>query len=195
MNENHPPRLRPPLKKPDTALRAAHLVGRPPLIRNVQPIAKPVSPEQAKPTAALATTPSADLKKEIFCRVCDKRVIGSIPPGWYRLVRRIVPGSLGPHLPANRQRQTEMPMGLYCSIHCLISATKRLSELDESFRKQGIGLKPLAPAEQPPLLPPPATKGGIEMPFDMPFPEGNPEMKDQQQMKTFDAKGEETNHD
>jgi hypothetical protein len=55
-----------------------------------------------------------DSGREFFCRCCDKRVAGNVPAGWYRLNRRIVPGSLG----STWRWRSEMPMGLYCSIAC-----------------------------------------------------------------------------
>jgi hypothetical protein len=97
-----------------------------------------------------------DLVREFFCRHCDRRVTGNVPPGWYRLVRRILPGSLGP----GWDRRQEMLMGFYCSIVCLNSAMTRLAALDQSLRQRGIGLNRHLPGDVPPVLSTPKTKGG-----------------------------------
>jgi hypothetical protein len=137
---------------------------------NYSSSARPLQPPIAKRTARTAQSqlgspqptdpkpkPQDARHKEYFCRFCDKRATSDVPPGWYSLRRRIVPGSLGPHLPPKRNEQ---PMGLYCSLNCLISAIPRLLVLDANFTQRGVGLKPLAAGEQPPVIQAPASRGG-----------------------------------
>jgi len=80
-----------------------------------------------------------------------------------------VRGSLGPPPESWTQRdrvlrgnRITMGLGLYCSPECLVAALPRVSALVCDLDRGGIGLHPLAPDDEPPVLPPPVTKGGIE---------------------------------
>jgi hypothetical protein len=55
-----------------------------------------------------------------------------------------------------------MRLGLFCSWECLNEAMRRLRELNQMLNDRGIGLRPLAPGEAAPVLPPAVTKGGPE---------------------------------
>jgi hypothetical protein len=175
--------LRPPLRRPERITRviplSPHLqiggsrtrpVATPlPACENLAPLAAPSSP--VPPTSVeerRKEPPSPPALREYFCRHCDRRVSGGLPPpGWLNLRRHIVPGSLGspfPELPKlvrkiQRQRVT-MGLGFFCSWECLTAAMPRLGELHRSLQNRGIGLRPLSEGEAPPRLPPVARKGG-----------------------------------
>jgi hypothetical protein len=175
--------LRPPLRRPERITRAIQLSPHLQMGENqTRPVATPLraceslaplaAPSSPVPRTSVAERrkepPSPPALREYFCRHCDRRISGGLPPpGWLTLHRYIVPGSLGspsPDMPklvrtVQRQRVT-MGLGLFCSWECLTAAMPRLGELHCRLQNRGIGLRPLSQGEAPPDLPPPTTKGG-----------------------------------
>jgi hypothetical protein len=144
-------KLKPPLAKPDAALRDVHLNRRPRMIANFSPkpptVPPPPDPKPEKPPAPV---------REFFCRTCDRRASGAIPAGWWRLNRHVVRGSLPPPW----ERSHVQPFGLYCSLVCLLESLPRLELIEADLVRRGVGLRKLAQDEQPPVLPKPVTRGG-----------------------------------
>jgi hypothetical protein len=56
----------------------------------------------------------------------------SVPPDIYDAEAR-----------ARWAKQTLQPMGLFCSVECLVRSADRLKNLDHVFWEKGVGLKPL----------------------------------------------------
>jgi hypothetical protein len=110
-----------------------------------RPTAAAKAPKQSPPT----------LRREYFCRQCDWRNQGNIPVGWWHLSRHAVEGSL----PAPWDRRHSQPMGIYCSLECLLEVLLRLELLEADLKQLGVGLKKLKPGERPPALPAPVQKG------------------------------------
>jgi hypothetical protein len=68
----------------------------------------------------------------------------SVPPELYDAEAR-----------ARWAKRTLQPMGLFCSVECLVRSVDRLKGLDRVFREKGVGLKPLgetAPARIQPAV-------------------------------------------
>jgi hypothetical protein len=121
------------------------------------PLPRPPSPPPPPRPAAGKPVPSPRItSQEVFCRTCDARVVGPIPPGWWHLSRHVAPGSLA----WTGRARTAQPMGLYCSLYCLLEAMPRLELLQNDLQQRGVGMRSLAPGETPPVLPVPVTKGG-----------------------------------
>jgi hypothetical protein len=76
--------------------------------------------------------------------------------GWWHLSRRVIAGSL----PQPWTSQRHQPMGLYCSLYCLLDALPRLELIAADLTQHGVGMKRLAPGEIPPTLPPAVKQGG-----------------------------------
>jgi hypothetical protein len=152
--------LRPPLAAPEVKLG-----GRLPSAGNMKPApattprgaprfeAQPAKIPPPKTGAAIppasnsSTGHDVDTKprRPLTCREC--RIKAPWPAaGWYVLDRRIVPGSVPPDVLTEAERCTwarlnRQWMGIYCSMTCLRRSMERLEQLDEKFRKQGIGTR------------------------------------------------------
>jgi hypothetical protein len=122
------------------------------------------------PSVSASERKDEPARREYFCRQCDRRVSGNGPPaGWINIQRYILCGSLGGQ-PGSRskgqaaieKRRATMRLGLFCSWDCLTEAMGRLGELNQTLNERGIGLRPLAPGEVAPVLPPAVTRGGPE---------------------------------
>jgi hypothetical protein len=177
--------IQPPLAKPDSAIRQAHL-NRPPLLRNYSPKPAAVPPQSPKspvepgqpvkelkrkstPAAPAPRKPPPDLRpeREYFCRTCDRRITARWPPvGWLNLRRHIyrksiaLPEGLTEREQKVYRKRVTMGLGLFCGWNCLLAAMPRLGALCAELNERGIGLRRLAPGEQPANLLSHATKGG-----------------------------------
>jgi hypothetical protein len=151
------PKLRPPLAaKPDPVLRAVPIT-RPLLLKNFVPkLATAPPPEPAKPPAPASPPPqsAADPKQpEKFCRFCDKRAPGPIPPGWITVHRQVNPGSLlvppglSPREQHKREQNRHMMLGCFCGPDCLAKAMPRLSQFCQDLDRRGVGMRALALGE------------------------------------------------
>jgi len=160
MMQEKKPALQPPLSKPAPAPGKQHPNGRPPL-RLLRDYRKP-EPKPVPPPTAPSPRPAPQPEKppapprEFFCRQCDRRASGAIPAGWYHLGRHVVKGSL----PEPWHRLHTQPLGVYCSLVCVLDALPRLELLEADFGRRGVGLRKLAANEAPPALPAAVTKGG-----------------------------------
>ncbi len=170
--------LVPPLRRPAATLsrRGSH-----PQLSAILAQPAPSSPSSIQPARAPAPVPLPAAEKrpkepppalalhEYFCRTCDRRETGRVPPpGWLNLRRHVCRGTLAPPLGRSKQerevrrRRCSMGLGLYCSWPCLMAAMPRLSELYRALQEQGVGACPLQPGEAPFELPPSMTQGGLE---------------------------------
>jgi hypothetical protein len=151
-----PTPLRPPLRKPQPTSKPSKT---PPHLGTTVPIPQTERQKKfaasPKPAAAPAP-PTPKPPQEYFCRSCDRRALGTIPPGWWSLGRRVIRGSL----PAPWSRNHVQSMGLFCSLRCVFAALPRLEQLEADLNARGVGMRPLAPGEPPPQLPPPVKRGG-----------------------------------
>lgn len=154
-----PPRLVPALRRLETTPPR-----KPPHLQAGATPARP-APPPPPPVAQPAAPPTMLTLYEYFCRYCDRRETGCLPPPfWLNLRRHVVRGSLvpPPDLPKQEREvhRRRCSMGLYCSWNCLVAAMPRLGKLYHHLQEQGVGMRPLAKA--PAVLPSPVTKGGPE---------------------------------
>ena len=147
-------RLTPPLRKPDTGLRAAH-INRPRLLENFTPKIGPAPAETKKPEK------DRHPLREYFCRWCDRRITARLPPpGWINVRRHVYRGSLPIPEGLDKEQQKiyrrrcSMGFGYYCCWECLSAAMPRLAELNWQLNQRKVGLRRLNPGEDPPAMPP-----------------------------------------
>jgi hypothetical protein len=166
-------KLRPPLRKPDptahsdSSRRSSGATVRPALIHDepISPVETEVAVEPETSSARVPPSPpshvstaSSQPERVFFCNVCGKRATGRVPYGWLRVLRSVHPDSLPPDRLLIRRNQNgraiyaDLLVGIFCSAECMERGTSRLGNLVRCLAARGVGMRPLAHGEKPPLI-------------------------------------------
>jgi hypothetical protein len=143
-----PYKLRPPLREP---------------VSEAQPEVAPshnTSPSRIPPSPPKGISTDNTHPERIFvCCVCSKRAVGQLPYGWVRVLRSVHPKSLPlsglliRYDRKGRPKYADSVLGICCGADCMERVLARLTQVVRDLEARDVGMRPLAPGENPPDLP------------------------------------------